>query len=97
MGVQSVKADTDSSGNIDLSQVLDELGKRGIIQLLVEGTLFLIKGSTPILIIVFAGGAEIHSTFLKNNFVNELVLYYGACVSLFMTTVQFTFITKDIR
>jgi len=61
-GVESVCVSEDKTGRVDLSQVLDELGKRGILQLLIEG------------------GGEIQSEFLKNNFVEELGLFYGACI-----------------
>ncbi len=45
-----------------LHAVLDELGKRGIIQLLIEG------------------GSQIHTAFLKENLVNQLVVYIGNCL-----------------
>jgi len=61
-GVESIRADLDKNGRIDLAQVLDELGKRGILQVLIEG------------------GAGVHSEFLRHNFVDELGLFYGACI-----------------
>jgi len=47
---------------IDLHSALAELGRRGFLQVMVEG------------------GAEVHSSFIKNKLVDELVIYYGACI-----------------
>eukprot|EP01120_Amphizonella_sp_Union-15-10_P013325 TRINITY_DN6166_c0_g1_i2.p1 TRINITY_DN6166_c0_g1~~TRINITY_DN6166_c0_g1_i2.p1 ORF type:complete len:502 (-),score=60.20 TRINITY_DN6166_c0_g1_i2:39-1544(-) len=53
---------SNSKGGLDLHQVLKELGKRGVLQVLVEG------------------GSQIHSSFIKQNLVDSLVLYYGSCL-----------------
>lgn len=79
-GVESVSVDLDKDGRVDLGKVLDELGRRGIIQLLVEGnfafSILLLQRNLMVI-----GGGEIQSEFLKHNLVDELGLFYGACVS----------------
>lgn len=47
-------------GELELRQVLAELGQRGVHQLMVEG------------------GAQVHSSMLKEGLVNEAEIYYGA-------------------
>jgi len=91
-GVESVCVDVDDE-RVNLANVLDELGKRGVIQLLVEGINFpFVLGFiffffTIILKLcicinwVLLGGAELHSEFLKRQYVDELAIFYGACVS----------------
>lgn len=90
LGVESVQVDVDENGRVDLSRVLDDLGKRGVIQLLVEGNylwfLYLNNLGCAWIYIPYSGGGEIHSEFLKNNFVDELHLFYGACVSYLCLT-----------
>jgi len=61
-GVEQIVAPLTEDGLIDLGFVLDELGKKGILQLLVEG------------------GAQLSSKLLKNNLVDRLVVYQGACI-----------------
>jgi diaminohydroxyphosphoribosylaminopyrimidine deaminase/5-amino-6-(5-phosphoribosylamino)uracil reductase len=47
---------------LDLHAVMVELGRRGFLQVMVEG------------------GAEVHSHFIKEKLVDEMVIYFGACI-----------------
>lgn len=52
----------DKQGYVPLTLILEELGRRGILQLLIER------------------GAKLSSQFLKQELVNQLVIYQGACI-----------------